>query len=242
MASTGVWWRVTWMEAVWSSELKPLERLVAAVYADHAKERRVAWVTLDRLCGRTGLSRDAANRAVQGLEGGGWLMSGERKPRRPVTFWLVIPDGTRSTGDGPVASTPDGPRSDIGSTSPDIGSTPDALHPSSYPSAYPSLSPAQQLVGHLLGINQEDERLTSVDKMLADNGAQKPAAWIRRCHENGDLATLLEQAYSPDAARRAQEMAADRKRCRHGVVNGRKVRGQCPTCWDEIEALPEAWR
>ncbi|CCH73473.1 hypothetical protein BN11_5040014 [Nostocoides australiense Ben110] len=60
---TDLWWRTTWMEAVWSSDLKPLPTLVAAVYADHARDGRTAWVTLDRLIERTRLSRDAAIRA-----------------------------------------------------------------------------------------------------------------------------------------------------------------------------------
>ena len=33
---SGLWWRNRWMEAVYSSSLKPLERFVATVFADHA--------------------------------------------------------------------------------------------------------------------------------------------------------------------------------------------------------------
>ena len=66
--------RTVWMEAVWSSDLKPMERFVACVYFDHARDQHHAWVTAARLTERTGLSRDAALRARKGLVEAGWIV------------------------------------------------------------------------------------------------------------------------------------------------------------------------
>ena len=49
-----------WARAIWdSSSLKPLQRLVALAFADHARSE-VAWVSLDDLTRCTGMSRTAA--------------------------------------------------------------------------------------------------------------------------------------------------------------------------------------
>lgn len=105
------WPRVAWLDAVFDSGLKPLSRLVAAVYADTARDRDSAWLTLNLLTERTGLSRDAANRARQDLVAGGWLVQiSEPNRRQAATFRLVIPPAS-STGDGPPSGTRDGPLS-----------------------------------------------------------------------------------------------------------------------------------
>jgi hypothetical protein len=74
----------------------------------------------------------------------------------------------------------------------------------------PSLSPEAHAVANALGLKDDDEKLTSVDQMLKDNGAQKPMGWIRSCAKNGDLSRLLDEAHSTASAehrRRAQANA-----------------------------------
>ena len=64
----------------------------------------------------------------------------------------------------------------------------------------PSLSPEARAVANALGLKDDDEKLTSVDQMLKDNGAQKPMGWIRSCAKNGDLGRLLDEAHSSTQA------------------------------------------
>jgi hypothetical protein len=74
----------------------------------------------------------------------------------------------------------------------------------------PSLSPEARAVANALGLQDDDEKLTSVDQMLKDNGAQKPMGWIRSCAKNGDLDRLLDEAHSSTRAdqwKRAQANA-----------------------------------
>jgi hypothetical protein len=78
------------------------------------------------------------------------------------------------------------------------------------PSPSRVLSPEQRAVANALGLQDDDEKLTSVDQMLKDNGAQKPPAWIRSCAKNGDLDRLLDEAHSSTRAdqwKRAQANA-----------------------------------
>lgn len=99
-SGSGPWWRSKWMESIYTADdLKPLEVLVATVYADHAHNKRVSWVTGERLRQRTKLSKDAAHRALKGLETKGYLVAVERRPRRPTTYGLVIPEHRLGTPD-----------------------------------------------------------------------------------------------------------------------------------------------
>ncbi|WP_083427372.1 helix-turn-helix domain-containing protein [Geodermatophilus obscurus] len=87
------WPRDAWTDAVWNSTtLKPLERLVALVYAKYAGDSDIAWVTFPVLMQRTGLSRDAASRALRGLESKGWLVLVERaRQHHSARYRLQIP-------------------------------------------------------------------------------------------------------------------------------------------------------
>ena len=68
------WPRDAFAEAVYRSvELSPPQRLVALVYADHARDGDTAWVTYERLSQRTGLGRSTAARALAALVAVGWL-------------------------------------------------------------------------------------------------------------------------------------------------------------------------
>lgn len=93
MASVATkWHRDLWADAVWSSDLRPNERLVALCYADHAGPKETAWVTTRRLQARTGLSNSAVKRARQTLIARGWL--DELEPATPSTaavYALAVP-------------------------------------------------------------------------------------------------------------------------------------------------------
>ena len=156
-SGSGLWWRSKWMESIYTADdLKPLEVLVATVYADHAHDKRIAWVTSERLMQRTKLSKDAMHRARKGLETKGYLVALERRHRRPTTYGLVIPEHRLSTGDVPNSSTGDVPNDSLEYASrtqlvreTDSTGTGDVLHPSTYPSS-PShaLAPANDGDAH----------------------------------------------------------------------------------------------
>lgn len=90
------WFADSYRSAIWDSEsLKPNERLVALVYADHARDGDVAWVTWDRLSQRTGIrSKTALSNATKGLVEAGWLKCVEkRRQHRSPRYQLLIPVG-----------------------------------------------------------------------------------------------------------------------------------------------------
>ena len=101
----------------------------------------------------------------------------------------------------------------------------------------PSLSAEQRAVANALGLQDDDEKLTSVDKMLKDNGAKKPMAFIAHCAKNGSLTDLLGESHGDTYAKQLKAAEADRRRCPHGVINGKSA-GQCVTCTDGMFAMP----
>jgi hypothetical protein len=98
----------------------------------------------------------------------------------------------------------------------------------------PSLSAEARAVANALGLQDDDEKLQSVDKMLKDNGAQKPMGWIRTCAKTGDLEQLLDDAHGATRAKQFKAAKTDSLRCPHGVINGIRAK-QCPPCTDAIE-------
>jgi len=99
----------------------------------------------------------------------------------------------------------------------------------------PSLSAEARAVANALGLQDDDEKLTSVDKMLKDNGAQKPMAFIAHCAKNGDLEQLLDDAHGAATADQWKRAEADSRRCPHGRINGHIT---CPDCTDAAFAMP----
>jgi hypothetical protein len=86
------WPRDVFAREVWASSLRPNQRLVALAYADHAADQDHAWVTYPRLMERTGLSRDAVSRALEGLRVAGWLAVKEpARQQRSARYWLRVP-------------------------------------------------------------------------------------------------------------------------------------------------------
>lgn len=83
----GQWPRNAWIEAIWTSNLRPLERLVAMAYADHARGGLTAFVAPDRLVQRTGMSRRATVAARRALIEAGWLTEVEPAAQHRTTVF-----------------------------------------------------------------------------------------------------------------------------------------------------------
>lgn len=129
------WHRDLWAEAVWSSSLPPLQRLVALAYADHARDRDTAWLGGKRLCERTGLGRTAALDARQSLVDAGWLA--ETLPataRTPAHYRLVV------VAEGSARRTPLTPRRGSARRTPEVRET-DPTGPADGPQASASRTP-----------------------------------------------------------------------------------------------------
>ncbi len=63
-----------WRDAVWASDLRATDKLVALAYADHASTGPLrVWVASERLQARTSLGRTATTAAVRRLRDAGWL-------------------------------------------------------------------------------------------------------------------------------------------------------------------------
>jgi hypothetical protein len=98
------WPRTAWLEAVYVSDLRPLERLTAAIYADHARDSDRAWVTLDRLVERSGMARTTAMRARDGLVDAGWLVAVSAPNRRKATVYALAVPHASSSAPRPLSS------------------------------------------------------------------------------------------------------------------------------------------
>ncbi len=96
----------------------------------------------------------------------------------------------------------------------------------------PSPSPEQLAVAKVLGLKDDDERLSSVEEMLKEQNVKSPAAWIKSLSTD-DLLKCLEDAHAPVRAAQLRAIEADKHRCPHGKVNGIRT-GQCETCMDEL--------
>ena len=228
-----LWWRTRWMEAVWSSDLKPMERFVACVYFDHARDQHHAWVTAARLTERTGLSRDAALRARKGLVEAGWIVVREKaRQHRADVYELVIPDGASSTRGGPLpdlSSTGGVPLSDSRGTGDDTRGTGDVPNLSTYPSTHPSSSSrAVEIVFRAWPPefdededddereeNRELHRETIAELLpgfLSENNVKAAIPWLETCAASGDLARNFEDYHDRVMAERRRELREARAR------------------------------
>lgn len=98
--------RYAWVDAVWSSSLKPLERLVALAYGRYVGDSlEGVWVNGDTLREITGLSRKGANSALRGLEATGWLVVLEPARQHRSTRYLLQPGGQRSPSENAGSGT-----------------------------------------------------------------------------------------------------------------------------------------
>jgi hypothetical protein len=100
-----VWPSALWAEAIWASNLKPAEKLVALAYADHARSKRQAWLSYQRLMERTGYSRSPCAAAVRALREAGWLKVVEKGRQHKSTVYEL----TTPTPNSPDSGLPDVP-------------------------------------------------------------------------------------------------------------------------------------
>ena len=216
------------------------ERYVLHVMACDAFERESA-PGLDNLAAWTGMQRRSVARILERLQQPTderpALLLKTRKSKggpRSTSHYHLLPtvteQGPTVTPNSDLTVTEQGPTDSVNSDL-TVTSTGSVGHPPSPSPEIPSLSAEARAVANALGLQDDDEKLTSVDKMLKDNGAQKPMGWIRSCAKNGDLGQLLDDAHGATWAKQAKAAEADRRRCPHGVINGLTA-GQCVTCTD----------
>lgn len=100
------WPRDAWLDAMWDHEtVRPNERVIGYVYARYAGATDISWCTWDQLRRRSGIkSRDAVNRALAGLQAGGWLEEVDKaRQHYSARYRLTIPSGVQQS----VSQTPE---------------------------------------------------------------------------------------------------------------------------------------
>ena len=92
-----IWPSKVWAEAIWASNFKPAEKLVALAYADHARDKRQAWLSYQRLVQRTGYSRSSCAAAVRVLREAGWLRVVDKgRQHHSTVYELTTPRNHRT--------------------------------------------------------------------------------------------------------------------------------------------------
>ena len=235
--------RFTWERMVRATKMDPSTKLAALICGTYAnQDGSKVRPGLKRLSEDSGLSQRSMKRAVVALRSMGLLDRVSKGSNLGVkdmvdVYRLVIPAGNQvpPMALGQVTPTSPGDTSDTNQVTP--ATEPGDTHvplPSHDHVNYHSLSREQRAVAEALGLKDDDEKLTSVDKMLKDNGAQKPMGWIRSCAKNGDLGQLLDDAHGATWAKQQKAAETDSRRCPHGVINGIRAK-QCPPCTDALE-------
>lgn len=195
------WFRHKWLDAIYASELDPIARHVAEIFAGKARQDSVVWEPLSNLVMKTGRTRTTCVKARQSLIEGGWLTEVKAPTHKAAAhFLLVIPNvegsshwtpedeggvqplDLRGLATGPQGSSEYTPRGLATGPSQSVVNPDQSI----------SLSPEQLLVRDLLGLDDGDERLMKISSILQANNVRNPKVWLRRCHENGDLLDLLQ--------------------------------------------------
>jgi hypothetical protein len=238
--------RFTWERAVRATKMDPSTKLAALICGTYANQDGTkVRPGLRRLSEDAGLSQRSMKRAVVALRSMGLLDRVTKGSNLGVkdmvdVYRLVIPAGNQvpPMALGQVTPATPGAISDTNQVTP--ATEPGDTHvplPSHDHVNYHSLSRPQRAVAEVLGLKDDDEKLQSVDKMLENNGAKNPTAWIRSCAKNGDLEQLLDDAHAGTWAKQYKAAEADRRRCPHGVINGKSA-GQCVKCTEDVFAMP----
>lgn len=246
------WPRDTYVAAVWESQtLKPLERLVALAYADHARDGETAWVTYPRLMERTGLSRDALARALNGLREQGWLEVQEAaRQQRATRYWLRIPEGdepsaSRTAGypqesvsrtaevpsglaDGPLSGS-SSPSPGASSPSPVTSSPPDGPDYSSHHSSHQTSDEEEShrdavaaLLDRFPGQLAEEHAAAAVAAVVRKKSPDRPAAYMA----SFGLGDVHRWAGIAQPARTTTTSPPDPvAACRHGRRGGMRING-----------------
>lgn len=195
------WFRHKWLDAIYASELDPIARHVAEIFAGKARQDSIAWEPLSNLVMKTGRTKKTCIKARQTLIDGGWLVEVKASTHKAAShFLLVIPSVEGCSQYTPQADEGVEPVHPRGvATTPQRGTeyTPRGVATTPSQSVVNPdqsiLSPEQLLVRDLLGLDDGDERLMKVPQLLADKSPDTPKPWLRGCHKNGDLLDLLEK-------------------------------------------------
>lgn len=125
---------------MWSSDLRPVERLVALCFASWGEEKDVdVWVSYDKLVEQTGLARSTAAAAIRTLVDRGYLrLSQPARQHYSARYRLVVQPSDTRTSEQSDTRTPDRP--DVRQASPDVRlPSPDVRHGD--PTALPHHTP-----------------------------------------------------------------------------------------------------
>lgn len=213
--------RFRWERTVRSIQMDPSTKLVALLLATYAdKDGTKVRPGLKRLAEDAGLSRRTMMRATSALREMGLLdriNRGSNLGKRDLVdvYRLVIPTNNQVTHTSP--SDTSGSNDVTPMTHPDDA----RVHLPNQYQVNNHLSPEERAVAKALHLQDDDERLKSVDQMIKDNHAKNPLAWIFTCAKNGSLAGLLDEArkngrirahlyrgtYDPDEAAKAKREA-----------------------------------
>lgn len=209
------WPRDIWLDAIWDCpDVKPNERAVAYAYARYAGASDTTWCPWDELKRRTGIrSRDALSRAISGLIEAGWIVEVERaRQHYSARYRLTVAQQSisRTPGSQESVSRTPGVAQPSASRTPEQSSRPSPE--TSSPFNGPDLSngpleqdplPRAQGVDSLateVGATEEEMNLL-VEKVRRDHPHVKAVLpWLRRVHENGDLAAMLTEVRAAVAA------------------------------------------
>lgn len=238
--TSALWWRHRWMNAIWASDLPLQARLVAAIYAEHARDQRTAWVTNDRLGEWMNLDPRRALEWRKKLIADGYLTEVKKAGQHKATIYaLTIPVEHTSRGDAAVTPGPvdDSSRGDAPVTSePSRGDAPDARGdapvtpgvtlpspnqstdqtPSSIPGRAASL---RAYTAGLLGWDDDDEKLDHLQDLLDDRAPRNPRAWLKALANNGDLTDELTTRHKTKTAAEVTKKQARETTEQHHAMN-----------------------
>lgn len=187
--------RFAWERVVRSMQMDPTTKLVALVLATYADiDGTKVRPGLKRLAEDTGRSKRSMMRATVALREMGLLnriSKGSNLGTRDLVdvYQLAIPTNNQMT------------HTSLGDTSGGNDVTP-MTHPDDahvyLPNQYQinnHLSPEERAIAKALHLQDDDERLKSVDQMLKTHRPTNAIAWIQGCAKKNDLARLLDETH-----------------------------------------------
>jgi hypothetical protein len=255
------WPRNEYAAAVWAAaSLRPLEKLTALAFADHAGRQEYAFLTYPRLREVTGIASDATIRAaLVRLISAGWLELKEpARGRRAARYWLRIPTpcATAAVAQGDARSTTIRVRSTtvrVRSTTPAVADHQDHQdhHQPSADKDAERLDPRTLVVvdalpdgpRQKLAIQVADRHIRSLADVWTPSALA--AAVKHRSWTGAGAGAVINWLKDLPASPAPRIRGADP--CQHGVAGGRRVTGRgahasrvCPDCETADRAVREA--
>lgn len=227
-----LWPRELWADAIWEADLKPLQKLIALAYYDHARNGHTSWVTYDRLMKRAGLSRDSVARHLRALVEAGWLTVETPAAQHSATVYRLTYPAQQSvdqTADAPQEQANDEPApleiQQFGNQQSDSA----VQQSDSAPPAVRFSGPSSPTVGPNLTTYPTTNHLTTSNPSSADEAAGEAAANSQR------LKTSLTTPPSrPDEALTVKSQTPGKRPTNQG-------RGWTPTAQADRTAHTDHW-